>query len=167
MLRRAFEHESEMVRRWRNHPRVRGVSFTDHEIGETEHRGWWTATMTDPTCRILVYEHGGVPSGVVNISGHDVQARRAGWGFYLDVDGLTERGELLAAWMRIEGEAVEYAFAELGIETLCGEVLARNEAVRTLHRRHGFAEVGTYTREVAGVEEPVVVIELVRSTTPS
>lgn len=162
MLRRAFEHESELIRRWRNHPRVRGVSLTDHEIDEAEHRRWWRATMADHTRRILVYEHGGVPSGVVNISGHDVRARQAGWGFYLDVDGLSRRGELLAAWMRIEGEAVEYAFTELGIDTLRGEVLARNEAVRTLHRRHGFVEVGTYTREVAGVEETVVVIEMTK-----
>ncbi|MFD8560336.1 UDP-4-amino-4,6-dideoxy-N-acetyl-beta-L-altrosamine N-acetyltransferase [Streptosporangium canum] len=162
MLREAVERECEMIRQWRNHPRVRGVSFTDHEIGEVEHRRWWRTTMADGTRRILVYEHGGVPSGVVNLSDHDAGARRAGWGFYLDVDGLGERGELLAAWMRIEGEAIEYAFAELGIGTLRGEVLARNEAVRTLHRRHGFAEVGTYTREVGGVREPVVVMELTR-----
>ncbi|MDP9862967.1 MULTISPECIES: UDP-4-amino-4,6-dideoxy-N-acetyl-beta-L-altrosamine N-acetyltransferase [Streptosporangium] len=162
MLRRALGRESEMIRRWRNHPRVRGVSFTAHEIGQEEHRRWWTATMADTTRRILVYEHDGVPSGVVNLFDHDVRARTAGWGFYLDVDGLGERGELLAAWMRIEGEAVEYAFAELGISTLRGEVLVRNEAVRTLHRRYGFAEVGTYTREVDGVEEPVVVMELAR-----
>ena len=152
-----------MVRRWRNRPaRAGGQLLTDHEIGEAEHRGWWSATTADDTCRILIYEHDGVPSGVVNLFDHDVRARRAGWGFYLDVDGLGERGELLAAWMRIEAEAITYAFAELGIGTLRGEVLARNEAVRTLHRRHGFVEVGTYTRRVAGAEEPVVVMELVR-----
>ncbi|MBG0813542.1 UDP-4-amino-4,6-dideoxy-N-acetyl-beta-L-altrosamine N-acetyltransferase [Planomonospora sp. ID82291] len=167
MLRRAFEHESEMIRRWRNHPRVREASFTTHEIGEAEHAKWWAGAMADATRRILVYEHEGVPSGVVNFFDHDAEARRAGWAFYLDVDGLGARGELFAAWLTVEGEAIGYAFGELGVETLRCEVLAHNAAVRTLHRRNGFVEVGSYTRPVDGTEEFVLVMELVRPGAPA
>ncbi|WP_449062872.1 UDP-4-amino-4,6-dideoxy-N-acetyl-beta-L-altrosamine N-acetyltransferase [Planomonospora algeriensis] len=167
MLRKAFEHESEMIRRWRNHPRVREASFTTHEIGETEHAKWWVSATADATRRILVYEHEGVPSGVVNFFDYDTEERRAMWAFYLDVDGLGERGELFAAWLTVEGEAVRYAFDELEVATLRCEVLSHNTAVRTLHRRNGFVEVDTYTRPVDGTEESVIVMERVRADTPA
>jgi hypothetical protein len=76
------------------------------------------------------------------------------WSFYLDTVGLGDR--LLPAWMRLEKEAVEYAFGPLGLETLGGETLAENKQVLALHRRFGFQETRRYERLVDGEMKTVV-----------
>jgi RimJ/RimL family protein N-acetyltransferase len=63
---------------------------------------------------------------------------------------------LLGAWMRLEKEAVAYAFDTLGLETLGGETLADNKQVLALHRRFGFKETRRYERLVDGEMKTVV-----------
>ena len=129
---------------WRNHPSVRAVSLTTHEIQPAEHAAWWAARSGT----VLIYEEaGGVPAGVVIFNGDT-------WSFYLDVEGLGPN--LLPAWMRLEKEAVAYAFGPLGLEKLGGETLADNKQVLALHRRFGFRETRRYERIVDGVPKTVV-----------
>ena len=59
--------------------------------------------------------------------------------------------------MRLEQEAVEYAFGTLGLDRLGGETLADNKQVLALHRRFGFRETRRYERLVDGVPKTVVV----------
>ena len=97
---------------------------------------------------MLIYEDDrGTPAGVVIFDGST-------WSFYLDTVGLGDR--LLPAWMRLEKEAVEYAFGPLGLETLGGETLAENKQVLALHRRFGFQETRRYERLVDGEMKTVV-----------
>jgi RimJ/RimL family protein N-acetyltransferase len=159
MLRRAEDHDLEALRRWRNHPSVRAVSFTTHEITEAEHLRWWRGIRDDPDRRVLVYEHEGVPAGTVTYSG--LLGDEPYWGFCLDLAGL-DGGTLLAAWVGIERAALTHAFGPLGLKALHGEVLADNEAVRRLHRRFGFAEVRTYPRRIDGRNREVVAIRIER-----
>lgn len=129
---------------WRNHPSVRAVSLTTHEIQPAEHAAWWAARSGN----VLIYvDDNDVPAGVVIFNGTT-------WSFYLDVEGLGSR--LLPAWMRLEKEAVEYAFGTLGLTTLGGETLAENKQVLALHRRFGFRETRRYERIVDGVPKTVV-----------
>lgn len=162
MLRAAHEGDRDAVRAWRNHPQVRAASLTRHEISADEHAAWWERALADPTRRVLVYERSGVPSGSVTFFdlGAEEHRRSAWWGFYLDVEGLEARGELLPATIGVMREAIRYAFDELGLEVLHGEVLASNDSVRALNRRHGIREVETYERDVDGTPETVVRLEL-------
>ncbi|RKT77289.1 UDP-4-amino-4,6-dideoxy-N-acetyl-beta-L-altrosamine N-acetyltransferase [Terracoccus luteus] len=155
MLRPATDDDLVPMRSWRNHPQVREVSLTQHEIGEQEHRSWWERTRDDPTRLVLVYERHGIPSGVVTFFDIDHAARSAWWGYYLDNAGLGERGELLPAWMEIQRQAVRHAFGDLGLRVLEGEVLEQNEAVRRFNRRNGFEEVSRDVREIDGREVAV------------
>lgn len=166
MLRGVEEHELPALRRWRNHPRVRASSFTTHTISEAEHARWWATVRNDPARRVLIYEHRGTAAGVVSFSGLTPGGRSADWAFYLDLAGLERSGELLAAWIGLEREAVEHAFGPLGLTTLRGEVLACNEPVRRLHRRFGFVEVAGYELELAGLCREVVAVELTREKDP-
>ena len=143
MLRPARDSDRDLVLPWRNHPSVRAVSLTTHEIAPAEHAAWWARRSAD----VLIYSEDGVPAGVVIFNGST-------WSFYLDVEGLGQR--LLPAWMRLEKEAVEYAFGTLGLETLGGETLADNKQVLALHRRFGFRETRRYERLVDGVPKTVV-----------
>lgn len=167
MLREAVDGDREMVRRWRNHEAVRRVSFTTHEIPVGEHRLWWEAVRADPARRVLIYERGGRPCGVVNFFDHDPVERSAMWGMYLDLGGLGPTGELLAAWSELEAEAIEYAFGPMGLWVLRAEALVENEPVRWLHRRYGFVETPGGERVVGGVAKRTVLVELTRDTAPA
>ncbi len=151
MLRAAADDDRDAVLAWRNHPEVRRVSFTTHEIGAAEHAAWWAGGGRD---KILIFEYAGRPAGVVTIEPDGT------WGFYLDVAGLTARGELLPAWLELEKAAVAYAFDTLGLQRLGGETLAANAQVLALHRRFGFRETRRYQRPVDGVPQEVVWTEL-------
>ncbi|WP_113700388.1 GNAT family N-acetyltransferase [Nonomuraea lactucae] len=161
MLRPATDHDVPAMLRWRNHPAVRAASFTTHEIGEAEHARWWAGLRGDPARLVLIYRHRGeTDAGVVTFSGLTPGATSAEWGYYIDLAGLERAGETLRAWGGVERCAIAYAFGPLGLTTLRGQVLASNEPVRLLHRRFGFAEVGTHRREVGGALVDVVTVEL-------
>lgn len=162
MLRAAEDRDRDALRAWRNHPQVRAASLTRHPIAVEEHAAWWAQALADRTRRVLVYERGGIPSGSVTFFdiGAEPERRSASWGFYLDVEGLDERDELLMAWIQVMRQALHYAVDELHLEVLHGEVLASNEAVRSLNRRFRIREVDTYDREIDGSTEAVVRLEL-------
>ena len=162
MLRPATDADQDNVRNWRNHDEVRAVSLTQHVISPEEHAAWWANTKNNPTRRVLIYERGGIPSGVVTFFDYDEQAKSSWWGYYLDNDGLNARGELLPAWMQIQREAVKYADNELGIETLDAEVLEANEAVRRLNKRNRFEELETETRDINGRATNVIHVRRTR-----
>jgi RimJ/RimL family protein N-acetyltransferase len=152
VLRRATDPDVEVIRGWRNQEINRSASITQHEIGAAEHAAWWAATSADPDRRILVYEHTGVPAGVVNFFDLALsRAPRTGcWGFFLDAAGLAERAETLPAWIGVMREATAYAFDELGLDELHGEVLEHNHVVRQMNRRFRFVEGTAETRHADG-----------------
>ena len=167
MLRLATDRDRDPVLAWRNHPDVRAVSLTQHVITPEEHAAWWARASVDPTRRVLVYDRQDVPSGSVTFfdlaetTGRDGRARRtASWGFFLDVAGLQERGALLPAWIDVMRRATRYAVEELRLDVLHGEVLERNEAVRSLNRRFGIREVAAEQREIDGTTQTVLLLEL-------
>lgn len=146
MLRPALEDERDLVLTWRNHPAVRAVSMTTHEIQPAEHAAWWAKNWSN----VLIFEEAGTPAGVVIFNDET-------WAFYLDVEGLGRR--MLPAWMRLEKEAIEYAFTSLRLHRLSGETLEENKQVLALHRRFGFREIRRYERSVDGIMKTVVVTE--------
>ncbi|MGW6196093.1 GNAT family N-acetyltransferase [Kribbella sp. NPDC055110] len=158
MLRSATEDDVGTIRRLRNQQANRDVSITSHEITADEHAAWWAKTSVDPSRRVLIYLRDGVTAGVVNF--FDLEDASGAWGFFLDADGLAERGETLPAWIEIMREATTYAFDELGLDVLTGEVLEHNTVVRQMNRRFRFAEGTPETRYADGREITVIPISL-------
>ncbi|WP_233513348.1 GNAT family N-acetyltransferase [Micromonospora craterilacus] len=164
VLRDATEDDVNLMLSWRNQEVNRQVSKTSHVIGADEHRRWWSAVRTDPTRRVLSYLRDGVPAGVVTFFDLRLDGPRTGsWGFYLDADGLAERGETLPAWLEVMREAVDHAFDVLTLDRLAGEVLAHNTVVRQMNRRFRFVE-GEGRQEIHdGREITVIPISLDRA----
>jgi RimJ/RimL family protein N-acetyltransferase len=158
MLRRATEEDVETIRRLRNQQANRDVSITSHEITADEHAAWWAKTSVDPSRRVLIYERDGATAGVVNF--FDLEGSAGAWGFFLDADGLAERGETLPAWIEVMREATTYAFDDLGLDVLTGEVLEHNAVVRQMNRRFRFTEGTPQTRYADGREVTVIPISL-------
>lgn len=160
MLRTATDDDVDIIRRLRNQQANRDVSITSHEISADEHAAWWAKTSVDPSRRVLIYTRDGVTAGVVNF--FDLDGTAGAWGFFLDADGLAERGETLPAWIEIMREATAYAFDELGLDVLTGEVLEHNAVVRQMNRRFRFTEGTPETRYADGHELTVIPIRLRR-----
>ncbi len=164
MLREATDADLADILNWRNQQPNRDVSVHHHVITAEEHAAWWSRVRTDPTRRVLIYERGGAPAGVVNFFdlALDGDHRTGAWGFFLDADGLEERGETLPAWIEVMTQASDYAFDDLALDDLVGEVLEHNEAVRQMNRRFRFREGEPEQREVDGRTITVIPISLSR-----
>ncbi|HEY2345029.1 MAG TPA: UDP-4-amino-4,6-dideoxy-N-acetyl-beta-L-altrosamine N-acetyltransferase [Xanthomonadaceae bacterium] len=142
-LRRMLEADLSLVLAWRNHSDVRRWMFTSHEIGIDEHERWFHAIVSDPARHPLIFEMDGSPQGFVQI-GPVAAGGNAAWGFYLAPDAPKGCGRSL-------GEAtLAYAFDDLGLHKLSGEVLAFNEASLKFHRHLGFREEGLMVEQHFG-----------------
>ncbi|MBO4163492.1 MULTISPECIES: GNAT family N-acetyltransferase [Micromonospora] len=164
MLREATTEDVNLMFSWRNQETNRQVSKTSHEITPAEHAAWWSRVRTDPARRVLVYLHDDLPAGVVTFFDLrlDGPTRSGAWGFYLDADGLAERGATLPAWLGVMRAAVDHAFDVLALDRLDGEVLAHNTVVRQMNRRFRFVEGTGRPETVDGREIIVVPISLTR-----
>ncbi|MCE8038919.1 UDP-2,4-diacetamido-2,4,6-trideoxy-beta-L-altropyranose hydrolase [Halomonas sp. MCCC 1A11062] len=136
-LRSMEEHDLERVLAWRNHPDVRRFMYTQRMITLDEHLTWFERARQTPERHLLIYEQDGQPLGVVNLNVVDTQARRAEWGFYLAPDAPRGSGQGLGRC------TLYYAFATLGLNKLCGEVLADNQRSLHFHERLGFRREAT------------------------
>jgi RimJ/RimL family protein N-acetyltransferase len=160
VLRTATDGDVDIIRILRNQEPNREVSVNAHEISADEHAGWWAKASVDPTRRVLIYERDGVTAGVVNFFDLDFDTKTGAWGFFLDAEGLAERGETLPAWIEVMKDATGYAFDELGLDELHGEVLEHNAVVRQMNRRFRFVEGEPETRYAEGREITVFPISL-------
>ncbi|WP_328989159.1 GNAT family N-acetyltransferase [Kribbella sp. NBC_01245] len=162
MLRRATDGDVDTMRILRNQQANLEVSINSHEITAEEHAAWWAKASLDETRRILAYEREGVVAGFVTFFDLELDAtpRTGAWGFYLDNEGLAERGETLPAWIGVMKEATGYAFDELGLDELRGEVLEHNTVVRQMNRRFRFVEGEPEIRLADGREITVLPISL-------
>ncbi|MFN3305244.1 MAG: GNAT family N-acetyltransferase [Roseateles sp.] len=155
-LRPATAADLAAIRQWRNHPTVRRVMFTRHEIGADEHAAWWARISESPRHRVLVLNCRGRDCGVVNFTADADTPRLWHWGFYLDPDAFTAPLAQLQAWGDMEKLSLQWAADELGADEIACEVFASNTAVLALHRRHRFQETGRYLRDCDGEQLEVV-----------
>ena len=162
MLSPVSNNDLELILKWRNHPEVRAVMFTDREISLSEHLAWWEKMKGDPGRRVFIFLYRGQPVGVVNYFNINIDQRYSHWGFYLDNGRDWAPGEKLDAWLQLEEEVIQYAFGTLGCDTLLCETFAFNEQVLALHRKFGFKEVESFEREKNGQPLKVIVMALER-----
>ncbi|MFL6160201.1 MAG: GNAT family N-acetyltransferase [Marmoricola sp.] len=158
MLRPATDTDVVAIRDWRNQDVNRAVSNNQHEISLDEHLAWWDRIQYDPSKRVLVFTHGDRALGVVSFFDLELDGpgpRTGAWGFFLDHETATAEGVATMAWIQVMKDATAYAFDELGLDVLTGEVNSDNEAVRAMNRRFRFTEGEPETREDGRVFYPI------------
>jgi len=160
ILRPATAADCARVLVWRNHPAVRQVMFTSHEIGTDEHAAWWQRIMADPSYCLLILNWQGQDCGIVNFSAIDRVAGSCDWGFYFNPDAFSDGLARLKAWNEMEKASLAFAAQALGCTTIGCEVIASNAAVLSMHGRYGFRESGRYERRRD--DAPLTVIRLER-----
>jgi len=109
--------------------------LSQHEITLTEHRAWFDRVSRDKTCALLVIEECFRPLGCVIFSGVEKNAT-ADWSFY------SAPGSPAGNGTRICATALDFAFSELQIHKVGGQVLDFNHASIRIHQRLGFTQEG-------------------------
>lgn len=130
-LRQLDEKDLELIRAWRNHPDIRRVMYTQHEISSQEHVSWFKAASTNSSRHLLIFEIDAQPLGFVNILELE-NSNVANWGFYTSPIAPKGTGR------KIGKAAISYAFDTRKLRKLCGQVLASNERSIRLHTNLGF-----------------------------
>jgi len=131
----------EMVLKWRNHLSIRQHMITQHLITADEHQKWFEQTSSDPHRTIMLVEHQGAPFGLVHFTGTLAHAS-VDWGFYVAPDARKGFGNRLGKC------ALAFAFEQLSVQKVCGQVLASNEVSIRFHERLGFSFEGRLREHV-------------------
>jgi len=143
-LRDVRPEDMDVMREWRNMPKVADFMFTDHVIGPEEHAAWFSRIMKDPACKYWIIACDGEDVGVANLYAIDRIHRRCYWGFYVVSPNVRGKG----VGSRVEYAVLNYVFDELGFEKLCCENLSLNRAVIEMHRRFGFVQEGIFRKHI-------------------
>lgn len=130
---------------WRNHPQVRAVMFSRHEITTAEHLAWFARASTDPARCLLLAEDASGPFGFAQFAGV-APGGVADWGFYARPDAPKGSGTRLCTL------ALAHAFDRLALHKVCGQAITTNAASMAIHRKLGFVEEGVL-REQKRVNE--------------
>lgn len=124
-------NDLEMVLTWRNHPSIRENMFSQQEISLSDHLAWFERSLNNPRTCLLIFEEKGVPQGFINFSSASC-GTVAEWGFYAAPDAPKGTGQKLGR------SAIDYAFTELELHKVCGQVLQNNSRSINFHKRLGF-----------------------------
>lgn len=134
------ESDLELVLSWRNQPEVRRYMFMKQEISMDEHTRWYARASLEPERHLLVFEINEVPLGFINI--HTIATGGiADWGFYAAPDAPKGTGRLLGQ------TALRYAFEQVTLHKVCGQVLAFNERSIRFHLNLGFQREGVLKKQ--------------------
>lgn len=151
LARRMSKNDLNYVLAWRNHPDIRRFMLSQHEISTAEHRTWFDRASRDDTCVLLVIEEDGQPRGCVIFSGVQKNAT-ADWSFY------SAPGNPAGSGRRICSTALDFAFRELELHKVAGQVLDFNRASICVHLRLGFKQEGNLRQHsvINGVHHDLV-----------
>ena len=134
-VRLVAQEDLPLILSWRNHPEVRRVMFTQHEISLEEHSNWFSKVSLDNSRCLLLVEEANKPIGYVQFT-HVESEGVADWGFYTDPDAPKGTGRKLGV------AALEHAFTTLKLHKVCGQVMGSNLVSIRFHHRLGFVQEG-------------------------
>ena len=143
-LRNVRLDDMDMIREWRNLPKVADYMYTDHVISPEEHSAWFSRVLKDPAYKYWIIVCDGEDVGLVNLYDVDQENRRCYWAFY--IVSANVRGKGVGSYA--EYTVLNYVFDELKFEKLCCEVLSFNEGVVEMHRRFGFMQEGLFRKHI-------------------
>lgn len=109
--------------------------LTQHEIAMNDHRAWYEKASSDPRKHLLIFQKNSLPLGFINFT-EIAEGKISEWSFHTAPDSPKGSGTRLGV------AALNYAFGELGLHKVCGQVLGYNERSARLHQRLGFLSEG-------------------------
>ncbi|MFD2671970.1 UDP-4-amino-4,6-dideoxy-N-acetyl-beta-L-altrosamine N-acetyltransferase [Marinicrinis sediminis] len=130
------EQHLEQVLQWRTLPEVTQYMFTDVPFDMEKHTAWFNRVEQDSTHKYWLISIQNELIGVVSLNHIDWHHRRCSWAYYIGEAKHRLIGGMLAPYV------YNYAFHQLQMKKVMGEVMEGNENVRKIHLLQGCREVG-------------------------
>ncbi|AEG59496.1 UDP-4-amino-4,6-dideoxy-N-acetyl-beta-L-altrosamine N-acetyltransferase [Desulforamulus ruminis] len=134
-LRPMKEKDLEKVLGWRNSERIRSNMFSSHIITLDEHRAWFKSLTQKKKDIYMIFERENLPLGVVYFTNINFINNTCNWGFYLGEENLPKGTGLIMGYL-----GINYAFEDLKMNLLSGEVLSFNIPSINYHKKLGFVK---------------------------
>lgn len=125
------EERLELVRTWRNKPRIRRNMLNEDDVAPEQQVAWFHALKGDATRRYLVYEQNRRPVGLLYFT--SISRESCNLGYYLGDESLWPGSGLI---LQVAG--LDYAFQRLRTERVIAEVFDFNSGPQRLHAICGF-----------------------------
>lgn len=156
-LRDVKEEDLDLILTWRNSERIRRNMYSDHIITKEEHVRWFHALKENTRSVYLVFEINDRPCGMVYFLDIDYKSKKCFWGFYLSEENFPKGTGYIMGSL-----GVEFAFKNLGMRKICGEVFSFNYKSINFHKKLGFIQEGYFKKHVFknGNYEDVVFLSL-------
>jgi UDP-4-amino-4,6-dideoxy-N-acetyl-beta-L-altrosamine N-acetyltransferase len=152
------EEHLQQILDWRTSEFVTQYMYTDIEYDLLQQNKWLQSIQQDPDGRYWLMSYRDTLIGFISITSIDWKHKHGYWNFYIGEPKFSMLAGFLGAYM------YNYAFNDLGLEKLMGEVMAENAAVRNLHLKQGAREVGFFEKHICknGEWHDVYVFEMTR-----
>ncbi|MEE1131331.1 MAG: UDP-4-amino-4,6-dideoxy-N-acetyl-beta-L-altrosamine N-acetyltransferase [Caryophanon sp.] len=144
---------------WRTSEQVTQFMYTDIEYNLEQQYKWLERIKADRTGQYFIMEYRDEYIGFISLTNINWTHKRATWNFYIGNMKYAMLAGFLGPYM------YNYAFNELGLEKLNGEVMDINEGVRKLHVKQGAREVGVLEHHIVknGTWHDVYMFEMTKA----
>lgn len=152
------ERHLQQILDWRTSEEVTRYMYTDIEYSMENQKKWLEKIRADENGCYFLMEYRDELIGFISLTDINWTHKRATWNFYIGNMKYAMLAGFLGAYM------YNYAFHELGLEKLNGEVMDINEGVRKLHLKQGAREVGVLEHHICkqGVWHDVYIFEMTK-----
>lgn len=121
----------EMLREWRNSPRIAQYMYSQEHISESQQLSWFKNLSSNASCRYFVCYVNGQPTGCLSFT--DITDSGCSWGCYVG-----EPDFWIGTGMAIEAAALDFALNYLKLQKITAEVLSENKPPQRLHKMFGY-----------------------------
>ena len=141
-LRRLTHDRIELLRVWRNDPKIQQHMFYRQEI-TPEMQERWFANLDKERNYYFFVEIGDKPIGVVNLKDIDLDKKVAEPGVFIYEDAYINGDVSFRACLTL----TDFAFETLGLECLCGHIVPENKRAVRFNKAFGYELTNTETNE--------------------
>ncbi|GGE36268.1 hypothetical protein GCM10011391_13850 [Pullulanibacillus camelliae] len=127
---------------WRNSLRIRRAMFTEDIISMDEHKKWFETVNLKSDFSIFLFFCDQMPLGVMSFNQTSYVNAFTFWGFYIGTQSSKGFGKILGYL------GLEYAFNQLKLNKVYGEVLTGNEKSIKFHESFGFNQEGYFKNHI-------------------
>ena len=132
-LRQICEDDLEMIMNWRMMPEITRYMNTDPKLTMQTQKKWFASLQTDNSSKYWMILIDEIPSGVINLSDLDLNAKTTSWAYYI----AEKKGRSIETAISLEMSLYDYVFESLGLEEIHSEIFSLNKGVIKLHELCG------------------------------
>lgn len=152
------EKHLQQILDWRTSEEITRFMYTDIEYNLENQKKWLEKIRADENGRYFLMEYRDELIGFISLTNINWTHKHATWNFYIGNMKYAMLAGFLGSYM------YNYAFKELALEKLNGEVMDINEGVRKLHSKQGAREVGVLEHHIykSGTWHDVYMFEMTK-----